>query len=393
MSDQTPYDVVAYRPAFQSQIVALQAHSWGADLDPAVCAAYLDWKYTRNPYADGVIHVVLRGSEVVGMRGLYGARWLLSRPARQLVGLCAGDLVIAPDHRHRGLFQRLARAGLEEAARRGYPYVFSFNPSPTTSLGLTAMGWHVLGSPEPMRWESRWRRLVRHVRDRAAWRRVRSVWQYTRRLGVARKMRESVERLSAAGRRTRRPPFEGLDRHGARARSGDPILATSEPEPEVLAELVERIGHNGRIRHVRDSEYFRWRFRNPASRYRFLLWKERARLEGYLVLQSSVLSDSRQINVVDWQASSGEVRAELLRAAVRSCRFEDLTIWSATLSEDARALLRDAGFRRIVEVSVPRRILVRSVQDELPGEQWVVGGRRLLDLADWDLRMVDSDAC
>ena len=37
-----------------------------------------------------------------------------------------------------------------------------------------------------------------------------------------------------------------------------------------MAELVERSGDT-RIRHVRDSQYFQWRFQNPLSRYRYLL--------------------------------------------------------------------------------------------------------------------------
>ena len=36
-------------------------------------------------------------------------------------------------------------------------------------------------------------------------------------------------------------------------------------------------------------------------------------------------------------------------------------------------------------------LLVRAVRDEMQEADWVVAGRRLLDMANWDLRMIYSD--
>jgi hypothetical protein len=163
-----------------------------------------------------------------------------------------------------------------------------------------------------------------------------------------------------------------------------------------MAELVDRIGSDGRIRHVRDAEYFGWRFRNPLSRYRFLFWNDAGRLEGYLILQTSILPDRARTSIVDWEASRESVRADLLRAVIVRSGFEDLRVWTASLPGDARALLRDAGFRRTEAkagvAAAQRRILVRPVRDDMREEDWVIAGRRLLEIGDWDLRMIDSDA-
>jgi hypothetical protein len=46
-----------------------------------------------------------------------------------------------------------------------------------------------------------------------------------------------------------------------------------------MADLVRRLGHDGRLRHVRDERYLAWRYRNPLYEYRFLV-RESDRLEG-----------------------------------------------------------------------------------------------------------------
>ena len=81
-----------------------------------------------------------------------------------------------------------------------------------------------------------------------------------------------------------------------------------------MAELVERLGHDGRIRHVRDREYFAWRFLNPRASYRFL-YAQSARLEGYLVLAAQPGRPDWGVRLVDWEAVDDRVRRALLVAA------------------------------------------------------------------------------
>lgn len=73
------YEIVKYRPEFKSQILELQTHLWIPDL--SVNAAYLEWKYDRNPYVDTpLIFLALRAGETVGMKGMGGRRQVANRP-------------------------------------------------------------------------------------------------------------------------------------------------------------------------------------------------------------------------------------------------------------------------------------------------------------------------
>jgi hypothetical protein len=69
-------------------------------------------------------------------------------------------------------------------------------------------------------------------------------------------------------------------------------------------------------------------------------------------------------------------------------------IWSATLPDTTRALLRDHGFEPLVEGSdqtarLRPSVLIRPVSDEGLPDQWVLDGRSLLDMDNWDVRLVD----
>lgn len=72
----------------------------------------------------------------------------------------------------------------------------------------------------------------------------------------------------------------------------------------------------------------------------------------------------------------------------------ELWIWSATLPTSTIAHLGQNGFRlqsRPTGVThYPTELLVRPIaRPDLEGE-WTLGGRRLLDLASWNLQMLYS---
>ncbi len=333
------YEIVRYRPEFRAQILEIQTHLWSSDL--AVNSTYLKWKHEQNPYLDApLIYVALSEGRVVGMRGMYGSRWQIGEPCQTLLGVCGGDMVVAPEHRRRGLFRKINTVAMDDLARMNHSYAFNFSAAPITFHGSLRTGWRPVG---PFR-------------------------------TVCRQSGEPPARQRERGRQA--------DRH---------VSATQAPRPEAMAELVERIGTDGRMRHVRDQQYFAWRFQNPCSSYGFLFWDD-AGLEGYMALQTG---RGGPVRIVDWEATHPRVLEDLLYAAIDRCHSAGLVIWPATLHERAKRLLKAAGFRRVDETQGVKNyrpgVLVRAVRDEMLGADWVVAGRRLLDMANWDLRGIYSD--
>src|SRR5262245_28987553 len=98
MSDE----ILRYTPDFKNAVIELQTHHWSPHRD--VNRAYLEWKYERNPFLPGgLVHLALSDGRVVGMRGMIGARWSAGVQGEPFLAPLAGDLVILPDYRDRGL--------------------------------------------------------------------------------------------------------------------------------------------------------------------------------------------------------------------------------------------------------------------------------------------------
>jgi GNAT superfamily N-acetyltransferase len=148
------YDIVRYEPRYRDQVLAVQHHLWGTD--SARNDQYLAWKYEQNPYADApLIYLALDEGQVVAMRGMFGTRWQVGDPPDRPAALFAGDTVVMPDHRGRGLFRQIMLVALKDLARLGYRYLLNLSAGRATHLMSCRMGWVSIGPLERLRWRGR----------------------------------------------------------------------------------------------------------------------------------------------------------------------------------------------------------------------------------------------
>ena len=347
------YTFTTYRPELRAQILDLQTHLWSPDR--GINAACFEWKYERNPYLrEPLLHLACRDGEVVAMRGFFGGRWETGRRRRAVDVPCAGDLVVAPAYRRRGLVPRLMMFAHADLEARGHALAFNLSAGSATFLASLRTGWRTTAPLEPLQ--------------------------------------RRVEPAPGAGLSDPPgDPFAALD--AAAGAFGGALELAATARPGAMAALVARRPADGRIRHVRDARYLAWRFGNPLSRYRFLYWHGRG-LEGYLVLRASSVRNG-PVSLVDWEGGSARVRAALLEAALEWGRFPNMRAWGATLAAPERHLLERHGFRPPLPSPGRRRthastILVRSF-GAARSRAWTLAGRRLLHLTSWDLRLLYSD--
>jgi len=378
------YEIVNYHPGWKKEVVEIQKNLWSPDA--ALNTSYLEWKYECNPYLKTpLIYLALCRNRVVGMRGMFGVNWEVGVPSKTIPGIYPDDMVIVPDHRNRGLITKIMRAAFEDLEKKGYPFVCNLSAGRITRMASLAMGWRSVGSMQPQHWHSRRAEYFQRIRKIVA--KTRFIWRY-------------ADRLPYRDWGEKRQPLQELCNLQGRGpkKVGSRIVAEPGARAAEMAKLVSRIEYDGRIRHVRDKSYLSWRFRNPLHRYLFLYWEE-PELEGYLVLQEYVseFGNRGRVNIVDWEATSKRVRAGLLHAAIHLSPFADLNIWTATLREETKRLLRDVGFRPVHEGQEGAGVdqdqpclLVRSVRDNMPETEWSFERHRLLDMANWDIRMIYS---
>jgi GNAT superfamily N-acetyltransferase len=376
------YEIVRYQPGLKRQVIELQTHLWSPNL--SLNTRYFEWKYERNPYVkEPLIYLAMHYGKVIGMRGLFGVQWECGVPTQRFTNLYADDMVIAPEHRSRGLMSKIMTFAFEDLAARGYEYAFNLSAGLMTLRSSLSMGWRSAGWVRPMR-----RRSWPTVLQRGVLRRMKKLPVFSDRFVCF-----ASQRLAGLGRSLKDTDLKQIN---STFKHPPGLSVEDAPHCAAMAELVGRIGSTGRIRHVRDSEYFQWRFQNPLSRYRYIFWEE-DRLEGYLVLQAytSEYADRNLLNIVNWEASSAAIQEGLLKVALTVfAKGRELMIWSATLPQSTNELLRKSGFRILTPptnvTDFPPAILVRPIAGFDLGGEWILGGRHLLDLETWDLQMLYS---
>jgi hypothetical protein len=156
----------------------------------------------------------------------------------------------------------------------------------------------------------------------------------------------------------------------------------NEPQPALMARIADQFDDKDRICHLRDDVYFKWRYRNPMSTYRFVF--SRGDSDVFLVFQSE---GTPLMRLVDWGGEE-EMVMDLLKHTVAQWSPTQLSTWANGSSAAIRRRLDSLGFQ--TDPSRRRRgLLVRSLTSV--EEDWVLGGFRLLDGKSWSLRMIFSD--
>ena len=362
---KTDFEIVRYSKTFKDQVVALTTHLWSSNT--GLNAAYFEWKHEQNPYIEEpLVWLALHQGEVVGMRGVFGSKWEIGSPDETFTFPHADDLVVRPDFRNQGVVTQIHRAAFEDLERMKFPYIVSLSAGPLTVLGSLAMGWKRVGLMTPYSKKNSIHKLSKTA----------PYSLFGRVLGI-------YENYLS------RTAFDRLD-HKSHSRTNASISIGSQPRSEEMSRLLNRIPSNGRIRHLRNQEYFDWRFRNPLHRYRFLYWDE-TELEGYLVLQQN--RKRREFNIVDWEGTTQQVQSELLDAAFRFSTFPEISCWTLSLSDESRTLLSKAGFRGRAprsELDLDECLLVRPACEDSFTEDWTLNGVHMLDPQNWSIRMIFS---
>jgi GNAT superfamily N-acetyltransferase len=362
------YEFVRYRPEFRAQICSLQQHLWGPDLD--LNSAYFEWKHEQNPFVDGpLVYLALSGGEVVAMRGMMGGLWEGGDGLSPTEIPIAGDLVVRPDHRAKGVMGQLMEFALDDMRARGYRYVLNLSGNSYTQRTSLRMGWQIVGECGDAHWNGRPGLLDRY-------------------LGALGRF------LSRRLRMRSGHPFAGLD--GRFGPGSSPISVACTPRPSEMARLIAQIPWDGRLRQRRDERYFQWRFQNPRSAYRFFFFDD-GNLRGYLVLEARRQGASFKARLADWEATDLKVAGELLHAVVRSAGILRLTTWTGAFESGRAGLLKVLGFRPVDLTSAGKTgagtpLLMRALQPAGADAASTLFGRRIDQFSNWDLRPIYSDA-
>lgn len=106
------------------------------------------WKHEENPFGESYVLVAREpGGDVIGLRAFM--RWAFIRDGRSLRGWRAVDTATHPSFRRMGVFSRLTREALREAAADGVDLIFN-TPNANSLPGYLKLGWSYLVEARPV---------------------------------------------------------------------------------------------------------------------------------------------------------------------------------------------------------------------------------------------------
>jgi hypothetical protein len=335
------------------------------------------WKYLENPYLEEpLIYLAIDGKHVVGMRAVMGAMWQAGTSSPAVFLGVGADSGIHPSLQGQGLYSELSDYTYADLTLRGHKAILSTSSTAKTYVILTKhQGWIRLGNVAMV---------------------SRGVANSEGPEGGRKPIRQRWPRLARLAKRIGGGPFSKLDRRWA-GRSD--IQITDQVDPHRMIDLIERVGSDGRIQHVRDYGYLTWRYRHPYSRYRFL-FAGRQRLDGFLVIARR--SSTAPARLLDVEATEPAVVARLLECIADPHALSTVETWSSGLSATVSETMGASGFERAgvdeppdtssPSASAPSGQFMIKPFVTLGTPHFAVGSLRFDRGEDWGLRMANSDA-
>ncbi|MGQ0384099.1 MAG: hypothetical protein ACT4UP_05355 [Gammaproteobacteria bacterium] len=367
-----------WSPGHRDAIAHLQKRLWSGD--SALNRRFFEWRYERNPVGGPpLIWLAFAGDRAVAMRGAFASRWQAGHPTAEYTCYLSDDLVVLPEYENRGIFAALNERFHSTLEAQGHKFFLSLSALRVTRMQSLAEGALSLPPMEPVGRLSGTARLC----DAA------------RRLARPLPLGWRLARLVAPGERASRA-FTRFDQaRSPRGPAGFALVGAATPRPREMAELIERLGHDGRIRQRRDGAWFAWRYQSPLHEYRFLFAEGARGLAGYLVLERplSELANPRRIHIAEWEADSPALLDALLDAALNRLRAPEVVAWTRTAGTDRQRALQEAGFAPVDPEQTARGLpsfLVWPLAGSAGPDVQALGGRSLLDLGDWDVRIADT---
>ncbi len=290
----TRYTIRAFDPADRATFLSMYETVFGHNRS----ADWFRWKYRENPFADHVpIIVASDDGEPVGFRSFFAQELRAGDTILPAFQPC--DTMVHPDHRKRGLFDRLNERAIERYTDGRPSFFFNF-PNGNSKRGNRKHGWREIGTiPAYYRPQNPARILERVVAD-------------TQPPAGSRRRASETDVAAAAADMLR-------DIVTATHRASDRLLVDDEtsleieratPPPADTLAAVYRRSIPETIHANRTETFYRWRFDNPAQTYTSYV----ARRAGEPVAALVVSSVADHVRLVETLPRTLETEAAALEA-------------------------------------------------------------------------------
>jgi GNAT superfamily N-acetyltransferase len=328
-----------YSSVNESEVLALLEPLWG-NMDMPTRKSYFQWKYINNPATDDVLAFVAIDTtkgKVIGFRGFFPTRYMLNWKIVFVASF--SDVVIHPDYRKQGLFERITRYGITYLENnKSLAYYYSTSSAWPTSKGYIKIGSVPLASKKDMY------RVC----------------------------------LLPAYKKSKKFRLE----------------FSQDCYASDISSIHERTQNKNILTIQKDEAFIKWRYQNPVTKYYFVYAWQDNQLAGYISYYK--ISDNR-CYIFDYNVQDYQVLDLLVKhlAAHSKCRL--IQVWSISNTDKEAKLWKKAGFRyfkrlfRILGKKELPPILIRPAVIDYSESDFYVDGKDVRNEYNWDINLICSD--
>jgi GNAT superfamily N-acetyltransferase len=342
------YQFSTYTDEDIAEILTLVSALWGNNA--SLNHDYFTWKHRSNPFLTGDIGIVAKyAGRVIGFLGYVPAEYIVDNNRFMILQQC--DTVVHPEHRGKGLFSAMSRAGLQMYGSE-YKYVVNFTSNYVTAGGLLKLGWQPL-----------------------------TTVRYLRRLSLPNLLKS---RLFPASCTTLIPGrFEDIE-------VSDKIRASDFSGAGVTGDYAE-----GKICLNKTLALLEWRLSKPRATYICLYHLTGRDIGAYMVISIK----NNHARVFDYgQKPGGPGIKSLLNFMSRNAGFSSITFLDSSTPEALKTFLRKKYFLRFAWIEKIRHgesysipIIIRPTVENYAEDDWRIGGVDVRDATNWHITEICFD--
>jgi hypothetical protein len=342
------YELSKYTDADIEEIVVIISPLLGND--KASNNKYFAWKHQRNPFLKDTVGIVAKhAGKVVGFLGYVPTE--LKIGDANFKALQQSDTVILPEHRGKGLFSAMTRAGMDMYCDE-YKFIVNFTSNNITAAGCLKLGWKPLVTINYLR-HFNWLHLAKY-------------------------------KLSGAARVMLNP-----------GNFGEVKVSDSLHTADISRISAEDCYSENKICQNKTPDFIEWKLSNPGAKYTYLYHLAESEIDAYLILKVHNI----HAHIFDYGQKKGSAGMDkIISFILDHARFGSISFCNAGMPEDLRSFLRKKHFHSFNQIDRIRHresynipIIVRPTVGNYSDDDWFVSGVDIRDIKNWQITEICFD--
>lgn len=357
------YEIKDYNPAYVAEVSEVQKYLYGISKD--ITLKYFQWKYEQNPHSfikKPLGKIAIWDGKIIGFRGFFPTKWYLDNEEKNIFMLSSSDVCVHPEHRKKGLFQKMTEEAIKDYSDYGYKFYINLSSNQFSAPGDIKMGWRKIGI----------RKTLRRCN-------VLSLLKYLMIVKFGFKLNSFNAEWGN---------FGGIE-------------VSDQPKPvEIHNFHIQQNKNKKQLYFSRDIDFIKWKYRNNLRKYLFFYYNDGSILKSYIVIGIRRYTPrfTNKAEIIDFAWSDDESFESLLKFLIRKFPNNIFDLWNYNGNQHCLSIFKRQKFsensyavKKQESYQGKRYCLIRPVNQDYTEKDWFVDGIDLRNPENLEIKEISVD--